>query len=151
CERLEDITRSFPLALDLGSHDGLVARALAGRGGVQTLVQADSSAAMLGQAGGTCVVADEEFLPFADDSFDAVFSVGALHWANDLPGALIQIRRALKSDGLFLAMLPGGRTLMELRDSFEQAEMELRGGISPRISPFVDVRDSGSLLQRAGF
>jgi NADH dehydrogenase [ubiquinone] 1 alpha subcomplex assembly factor 5 len=74
-----------------------------------------------------------------------------LHWVNDLPGTLIQIQRALKPGGLFLASLPGGETLKELRQSFEQAEISVSGGVSPRISPFIDVKDAGSLLQRAGF
>jgi len=151
CERLEDVTRRFPRALVLGAHNGVVAEVLAQRGGVESVVQSDFCAAMLADAASPKLVADEEALPFADDSFDLVLSVGSLQWVNDLPGALVQIRRILKPDGLLLAMLPGGRTLLELRHAFERAEQELSGGLSPRVSPFVDVKDSGSLLQRAGF
>jgi len=151
CERLEEIKRTFPLALDIGAHNGMVAEILAGRGGVETLVQMEVCEPMLRGAKGLRVVADEEFLPFAENSLDLVISVGALHWVNDLPGALIQIQRILKPDGLFLAMMPGGQTLRELRAAFEFAEMEISGGVSPRVSPFVDVRDAGGLLQRAGF
>ena len=150
-DRLSDIKRTFPIALDLGAHGGELAAILKGRGGIETLVQSDISAVQMAQAKNIRVVCDEELLPFADDSFDLVLSVGSLHWVNDLPGTLIQIRRALKPGGLFMAMLPGGETLKELRVSFEAAEQEISGGISPRISPFVDVRDAGSLLQRAGF
>ncbi len=97
------------------------------------------------------VIADDEFLPFADGSFDLVTSVLALHSVNDLPGTLIQIRRVLKPDGVFLAALFGGETLRELRLAFTSAEVAALGGASPRIAPFADVRDLGGLLQRAGF
>jgi len=150
-DRLLDFTRTFPMALDLGAHNGLLAEYVDGVGGIETLVQADLSQDMIASAEGLRVVADEEFLPFAPASFDLVMSVGSLHWVNDIPGTLIQIQRILKPGGLFLAMLPGGETLKELRESFEQAEMSISGGISPRVSPFLDVRDGGSLLQRAGF
>jgi SAM-dependent methyltransferase len=94
---------------------------------------------------------DEEALPFAAESFDLIVSVLSLHAVNDLPGALIQIRRSLKPDGLFLAALFGGETLYELREAFAVGESETTGGVSPRVSPFADVRDLGGLLQRAGF
>ena len=149
-DRLEDVRRPFPHALELGARHGLLAKTLAGRGGIESLVQCDLSRGMLGE-GGARVVADEEFLPFADNSFDLVMSLCALQWVNDLPGTLIQIRRILKPKGLFLAMLPGGQTLKELREAFEKAEVAVSGGLSPRVSPFVDVRDGGALLQRAGF
>lgn len=96
-------------------------------------------------------IADEEALPFAPESFDLVVSVLSLHAVNDLPGALAQIRRVLKPDGLLLAALFGGSTLGELRESFAAGEAELSGGVSPRVAPFADVRDLGGLLQRAGF
>lgn len=101
--------------------------------------------------GGLSATADEEALPFAPESFDLIVSVLALHAVNDLPGALIQIRRALKPDGLFVAALFGGESLRELRAAFAQAESDLSGGASPRVTPFADVRDLGALLQRAGF
>jgi len=150
-DRLGDMTRKFPQALDLGAHNGLLAEYIKGKNGIEMLVQSDLSAKMIAQAKGWRLVADEELLPFAENSFDLVISAGSLHWVNDVPGTLIQINRALKPGGLFLAMLPGGGTLKELRQSFEQTEMNASGGISPRISPFIDVRDGGSLLQRAGF
>lgn len=159
-ERLEDVRRDFPLALDLGCHDGTVARALGRRGNVATLVQCDLSAAMAARAAASTseaarthrtLAADEEYLPFRDHAFDLVLSNLTLHWVNDLPGCLVQIRRALKPDGLFLGALLGGRTLWELRDALGAAEIECDGGLSPRVSPFADVRDAGNLLTRAGF
>jgi SAM-dependent methyltransferase len=156
-DRLEDIRRRFPLALDLGCHHGVVAELLAGNptglGGIETLVQADLSPAMarLAAAQAPALVADEEALPFAESSLDLVLSVLSLHWVNDLPGTLLQIARMLKPDGLFLAAMIGGESLKELRAALLQAESEVEGGVSPRVSPFADVRDMGGLLQRAGF
>ena len=97
------------------------------------------------------VVADEEALPFADNTLDLAVSGLSLQAVNDLPGVLVQVRRALKPDGLFLAALFGGDTLAELRQSFATAESELDGGASPRVAPFPDLRELGALLQRAGF
>jgi NADH dehydrogenase [ubiquinone] 1 alpha subcomplex assembly factor 5 len=97
------------------------------------------------------VIADEDALPFADASLDLVIGNLSLHWVNDLPGALVQIRRALKPDGLFLAAMLGGDTLIELRRSLLEAELETLGGTAPRVSPFAGVRDAGDLLMRAGF
>ena len=150
-DRLDDIRRAFPLALDLGCHDGTVGRALKGRGGVERLVETDLSTAMAQRAGALAVVADEEALPFAEGAFDLAISCLGLHWVNDLPGALIQLRRALRTDGLVLAALFGGETLRELRACLMDAEIEEEAGASPRISPFADARDLGGLLQRAGF
>ncbi|MEQ8402451.1 MAG: methyltransferase domain-containing protein [Roseitalea porphyridii] len=153
-DRLEDVRRAFPLALDLGCHHGVVADLLAGRGGIQTLIQADLSPAMARLAGahsGLSLAADEEALPFAEASFDLVISVLSLHWVNDLPGTLLQVARALKPDGLLLAAIIGGDSLRELRAALMQAEMEVEDGASPRVSPFADLRDLGGLLQRAGF
>ena len=90
-------------------------------------------------------------MPFRDASLDLVVSALALQFVNDLPGALVQIRRALKPDGLFLAALLGGETLTELRQAFAAAESDVEGGISPRVAPFADLRELGALLQRAGF
>ncbi|MEO9789999.1 MAG: methyltransferase domain-containing protein, partial [Aurantimonas coralicida] len=97
------------------------------------------------------VVGDEEMLPLAAESVDLIVSTLSLHLTNDTPGALVQLRRALKPDGLFLCALLGGGTLNELRASLFAAEAELLGGVSPRVAPFADVRDAGGLLQRAGF
>jgi SAM-dependent methyltransferase len=149
-ERLCDIRRAFSLALELGCHTGQLAAVLRGRKEIGRLVQADLSPAMVRQAQGLRLVADEEALPFGADSFDLVLSCFSLHWINDLPGTLAQIRYMLKPDGLFLAAMPGGATLRELREALMRAELELDGGAGLRVSPFVDVRDAGSLLQRAG-
>ena len=154
CDRLSDVTRGFPMALDLGCHTGELADTLGGRGGIRTLVQCDLSPAMAAKAaenGQPTLAADEEWLPFADQSFDLVLSCLSLHWVNDLPGALVQIRRVLKPDGLLLAVMLGGETLGHLRACLAEAELAEEGGISPRVSPMADVRDMGRLLQRAGF
>lgn len=150
-DRLTDVKRRFPFALDLGCHTGGMGRLLGRRGGIETLVQCDLSPEMARRAGGLSLAADEEALPFAESSFDLVLSCLSLHWVNDLPGALVQIRRALKPDGLFLAAMLGGETCRELRTALAEAEAACEGGLSPRVSPFVDVRDAGQLLQRAGF
>ena len=152
-ERLPDIKRSFPLALDLGCHGGELARLLKGRGGIETLVQCDPAESFAARArdAGPAAVAEEELLPFAAGRFDLVLSTLSLHWVNDLPGALLQMRQVLKPDGLLLASLLGGDTLWELRLSLMRAESELTGGASPRVSPFVELRDAAGLLQRAGF
>ncbi|HYD68385.1 methyltransferase domain-containing protein [Azospirillum sp.] len=150
-DRLHDVTRGFPTALDLGSHDGVMRRVLAGQKGIETLVSCDLSPEFARRAGTPAVAADEEALPFAPASFDLVVSNLSLHWVNDLPGALVQVRRALKPDGFFCAAMLGGETLSELRRCLMEAELAVSGGASPRVSPFADVRDAGSLLQRAGF
>ena len=152
-DRLDDVRRRFPLALDMGCHDGTLGRLLTGRGGIETLVQADLSEKMVRAAAaqGPGLAADEEFLPFAPHSFDLLLSLFSLHWVNDLPGALLQMRQALKPDGLFLASLLGGETLWELRQALMDAEIELEGGVSPRLSPVLDLADAAALLQRAGF
>src|SRR5881392_1610526 len=146
--RLSAILRKFDLAVDLGTPTDAVRSALADRVGV--IVAVDPVASQL--AGERlAVAADEEALPFRDASLDLVVSGLALQFVNDLPGTLIQIRRALKPDGLLLAGLAGGDTLTELRQAFAAAEAEVEHGISPRIAPFADVREIGMLLQRAGF
>jgi len=153
-DRLADIRRSFPVALDLGCHHGVVAETLAGRGGVEHLIQADISPDLARRAQAqdhTTLSADEEALPFAEASLDLVVSALSLHWVNDLPGTLLQICRALKPDGLLLAAMIGGESLKELRQVLMEAEMEVEDGVSPRVSPLADLRDLGGLLQRAGF
>lgn len=150
-ERVGMVRREFPCVLDLGCHHGVTGRRIAATKTVETLVSCDLSAAMAARAGGHAVVADEEALPFADGAFDLVVSTLSLHWVNDLPGALIQIRRALRPDGLFLGAMLGGVTLTELRRHLLEAELDLTGGAAPRVSPFADLRDAGNLLQRAGF
>jgi SAM-dependent methyltransferase len=149
-ERLAVVLRRFALALDLGTPGEAVGRALAGLGSIDKIVTANAMRPRNGIPA-LFVVTDEEALPFRDAAFDLVVSALALQFVNDLPGALVQIRRALKPDGLFLAALIGGETLTELRQSFAAAESEVEGGVSPRVAPFADLRDLGALLQRAGF
>ena len=149
-ERLAAVTRRFELALDLGCHTGLLADALLATGRVGAVLRTDSSPALLASQPGLRVAADEELLPFRDGAFDLIASVLSLHFVNDLPGALVQIRRALRPDGLFLAAMLGHGTLQELKEAFAGAEAEITGGASPRIAPFAELRDAGALLQRAG-
>ncbi|KAB2849501.1 MAG: methyltransferase domain-containing protein [Hyphomicrobiaceae bacterium] len=151
--RLEVIERRFEVAAIVGAHHGILASKLAGHRRIGTLIALERNAALLGQVGPDVlkVQADEEALPFADGSLDLVVSALALQHVNDLPGVLIQARRALKPDGLLLASLLGGSTLTELRGALIAAEEEEQGGASPRVAPFADVRDLGGLLQRAGF
>ena len=150
-ERLSIVRRTFPLAANIGAHHGLVSRRISGIAGIERIVDVDGTAELLSGTPGWRVVADEEALPFADASLDLVVSGLSLQLVNDLPGALVQIRRALKPDGLLLASLLGGATLNELREAWLAAEAEISGGASPRVAPFADVRDMGALLQRAGF
>ncbi len=138
-ERLSVVLRQFERAADVGTPNDALRRVLAASGKVASIVGADN------------VAIDEEALPFADGSLDLVVSALSLQFVNDLPGTLIQIRRALKPDGLLLAAMIGGDSLVELREAFAQAEAEVEGGVSPRVSPFADIRDLGALLQRAGF
>src|ERR1700679_2080882 len=146
--RLDDITGEFPLALDGGGR-GIVAPLLRARG--ITVVSTDFSPAMVRLNGGLAVAAGEELVPFGPASFDLVVASLSLHWINDLPGALIQLRRALRPDGLFLASMPALGSLGELRAALTETELALAGGASPRVSPFPDLRDCAGLLQRAGF
>ena len=142
--------REFPLALDLGTPGTHVARVLAASPKVGRIVRAAPLLEPV-SADWWSLVADEEALPFAGPRFSLIVSALSLQGANDLPGALVQIRRALAPDGFFLACLIGGQTLSELRAAFSAAEAEITGGASPRVAPFADVRDLGGLLQRAGF
>lgn len=150
-DRLLDVKRTFPLALDIGCHGGEVAKTLGERGGVETLLQCDLSPKMAQKAGGISFAADEEFLPIKDGSLDLVLSNLSLHWVNDLPGAFVQIRKASKQDGFFLGAMLGENTLHQLRESLMVAETEIEGGLSPRVSPYATIQDVGGLLQRAGF
>jgi SAM-dependent methyltransferase len=150
-DRLAAVLRRFELALDLGTPGQAVRTALAGLGSVGTIIAAGAAPDIAAAHRGRSVVADEEALPFAEGAFDLVVSALALQLVNDLPGVLVQVRRALKPDGLFLAALVGGATLTELRQSFAAAESEIEGGVSPRVAPFADLRDLGALMQRAGF
>ncbi|MBZ6077668.1 methyltransferase domain-containing protein [Microvirga puerhi] len=143
-ERLAPVLRTFPLALDVGTPTPVAAEFLR-RGRSEQVVRI----APLPEP--ESIQGDEENLPVSEPQFDLAISLLSLQGVNDLPGALVQIRRVLKSDGLFMGALLGGATLTELRQAFTQAEAELEGGVSPRVAPFADVRDLGGLLQRAGF
>ena len=149
-ERLAAVLRRFDLAVDLGTPGDGVRAALVRVGSVGAIVRADAVPDRAGPRD-KFVIADEEALPFRDGALDLVVSALALQFVNDLPGVLVQIRRALKPDGLFLAALLGGETLTELRQSFAEAESEVENGASPRVAPFADLRELGALLQRAGF
>ncbi|XP_061220739.1 arginine-hydroxylase NDUFAF5, mitochondrial isoform X2 [Neopsephotus bourkii] len=138
-DRVFDIPRTFPLALDVGSGRGYIAQHLTKKNAVESEVPTVS------------VVADEEFLPFKEDTFDLVVSSLSLHWVNDLPKAFREIHQVLKPDGVFIGAMFGGDTLYELRCSLQLAELEREGGFSPHVSPFTAVSDLGHLLSRAGF
>jgi len=154
-ERLAIVRRRFPLAANIGAHHGVLSRRILGVAGVERVVDVDAVESLIEveprEVPGLRVAADEEALPFADASLDLVVSALSLHLVNDLPGVLLQIRRALKPDGLLLASMLGGASLTELRTAWLAAEAEVTGGASPRVAPFADVRDVGTLLQRAGF
>jgi SAM-dependent methyltransferase len=134
-ERRDDLGRAFPVSLALGA-----------RGGGGATFTADLSAALRPD-----VVCDEEALPFGAATLDLIVSCLALHWVNDLPGALVQVRRALKPGGLFLAAMLGGDTLIELRHAFLEADAATTGGASPHTSPMAELADLSALMQRAGF
>lgn len=150
-ERLAVIRRDFAHVLDVGTPLPLLAESLAARPGDTRVVRVAPLPATVGGGSVVGLVGDEEALPIEEENFDLVVSALALHQVNDLPGVLVQIRRALKPDGLFLGCFLGGQTLAELRIALAVAETETAGGISPRVAPFADVRDTGALLQRAGF
>ncbi|MGB4107044.1 MAG: methyltransferase domain-containing protein [Alphaproteobacteria bacterium] len=146
-DRLLDVKKTFDLGLEIGLRTEKKHPA----GKVKTMIGMDISEKLAQKAPRPVICADEEWLPFKDASLDLIINTLGLHSTNDLPGALIQIRRALKPDGLFLAALFGGESLMELRHSLMAAEIEIKGGASPRVFPFADKPQMGSLMQRAGF
>ncbi len=150
-ERLAAVRRSFALAVDLGSRSGQLALHLERGGSVGAVIRAVPSTGPEGRGAHPRLVADEEVLPLREGSIDLIVSALALQLVNDLPGTLVQARRALRPDGLFLASLLGGRTLCELREALAAAEAETTGGAGLRVAPFADVRELGQLLQRAGF
>jgi len=149
-ERVSLVKRRFAAAADFGSPGPHGAVALAAGGQVDYVVRVGPTAASLGTGAFLPAVGDLESLPVADGRLDLAVSLLALQTVNDLPGALVQMRRALKPDGLLVAALIGGETLTELRQSLTIAESEVLGGASPRVAPFVDVRALGGLAQRAG-
>jgi NADH dehydrogenase [ubiquinone] 1 alpha subcomplex assembly factor 5 len=146
--RLKLIRRSFHDCVDLGGHTGHLGALLK----EISLITTDLSEAMVRQTLTPLkVVLDEEALPFANNSLDLIISALSLHWVNDFPGLLAQSFQCLKPDGLFLVALLGGDTLIELRDCLSSAELELRGGVTPHLSPMISIKDAGALLQCAGF
>lgn len=140
-DRLNDLTTNFQSVLILGAKDHTK---------LKNRLPKAITASFLNSSDAD-IIADEEFLPFAPQSFDLIIAPPGLHQVNDLPGTLAQLHQTLKPDGFFVCALYGGETLFELRDSLTQAEMKLTGGLSPRIYPFVDKQQAGGLLQRAGF
>jgi SAM-dependent methyltransferase len=150
-DRLSLVKRQFGVAVDLATPGPHAARALAGDSRIGFVLRAAPTAYGVGEGSYARVVVDEERSPLGDGRCDLVVSILALHGVNDLPGVLIQIRRALKPDGLFLGCVVGGESLSELRQSLTASESEIRSGASPRVAPFADVRVLGALLQRAGF
>ncbi|CAH3133998.1 unnamed protein product [Pocillopora meandrina] len=154
-DRIGDISRHFPMALDLGCGRGHISKCLT-KDQVGTLVMSDMAENALNQCPpceipSVKVVADEEFLPFPTNSFDLIVSSLSLHWVNDLPGTFSQIFHCLKADGVFIGAMFGGETLYQLRAALQLAETEREGGFAAHISPFAEVRDLGNLLTRSGF
>ncbi|MCA3693898.1 methyltransferase domain-containing protein [Aquidulcibacter sp.] len=155
CERLDFINRRFEQALDIGSHGGFLAEAIARHGTLRdkigALAECDISPAMLRHGPGAPFLADEDHMPLAPQSLDLIVSTLGLHWVNDVPGFMAQTRLALRPDGLLLVTFLGGRTLQELRACLAEAETETYGEATARVSPFADAQDGAHLLQRAGF
>ena len=150
-DRLDIVKRTFPRTLDLGCHTGHLKKFISLKHGTECFVNCDPSTAMARSAGAPSIVADEEGLPFADQSLDLILSSLSLHWVNDLPLALAQILRCLRPDGLFLAAMFGGNTLSDLRQSLISATSSRSQNFFPRVSPFIEVREFGNLVQRIGF
>lgn len=149
-ERLSVVERTFDTAVELHGATGATARAALATGKIGTMIRVESEKAYA-RPGETLIEAPLEDVPLEPQSANLILAPLSLHLTNDTPGVFIQIRRALKPDGLFLAAIPGAGTLQELRDVLLAAEVEMTGGASPRVIPFADVRDVGSLMQRAGF
>jgi SAM-dependent methyltransferase len=145
--RLSMVRRQFPTAVQIGSRSLMPDPKAAG---IETMLHLDLAEGFL-KGRPNAIRADEEFLPLAHGTIDLIISLLNLHTVNDLPGTLIQIRRALKADGLFIAAMLGGETLYQLRDVLSQAELDISSGLSPRVAPFADKQQMGALMQRAGF
>ena len=152
-DRLQAVQRKFATAINFDAYNGVVSRRLRSLPSVGLMIDVEPSVAALTACGPKVprVGAHAEALPFSDSSLDLAVSALSLQFANDLPGALLQVRRALKADGLLLAALLGGETLHELREAWLLAESEVLGGASPRVAPFADLRELGGLMQRAGY
>ena len=150
-DRLATLSRDFDTAVVIGGPTDTVVRAVEASGRARRVIRADLFARGPDGSHPADLVLDDEALPLGDASVDLVVSAMTLQWVNDLPGALLQVRRALRPDGLFLATFVGGDTLTELRQAFLVAESEMSAGATPRVAPLADLRDLGGLLQRAGF
>ena len=150
-DRLDDVDREFAVTVQLGGSTGVLSPALQRRPGIERVLLLDPAPRLASSGPGLAVAVDPELLPLREGSADLVVSNLLLHWVGDLPGTLVQLRRILKPDGLFLAAMFGGATLTELRSAMFEAEMIEEGGVSPRVSPAADLRDAAALLQRAGF
>ncbi len=152
-----DIARDFPTALDLGSDHSILKETLEARGGIKDftvakfLSEEHSEFSEKDNSPSADIKITAEIIPSAQQPYDLIVSNLCLHWVNDLPGVLLQAHQNLKADGLFLASMIGGESLKELRACLMEAEMDIEGGVSPRVSPLIDVKDAGALLQRAGF
>ena len=149
-DRVDLMRCNFDFCLDLGAHDGRLWKQLADLGKIGTLLHSDPSASFAKNSPWPFVAHDFATLPFAEGKFDAVFSCLNLHWIDDLPGLIVQIRNLLRPNGLCLINLLGGNSLNELRASMIAAEEDITGGFSPRCAPMADIRDVGGLLARAG-
>jgi SAM-dependent methyltransferase len=150
-DRMGAVLRHFETVIDFGTPGPHAADALLASGKAASVIRAAPIIEAIGSGAFSSFVTDSSLLPFRNESLDAVISLLALQTVDDLPGTLAQMRRTLRPDGMFLACLVGGASLTELRQSLAAAESEMESGISPRVSPFVDIRDLGGLLQRAGF
>jgi len=153
-DRVEMIRRDLPLVLDVGCHTGALTGALKQSPKIGAVKAFDPSAEMAMQTasrhGIDAVAAGYDSIPFEGEQFDGIFSAFALHWADDLPGTMIQLRQRLKPDGVMILALAGGETLSGLRASLASAETEISGGMSPRVLPMGDIRDMSGLISRAG-
>jgi NADH dehydrogenase [ubiquinone] 1 alpha subcomplex assembly factor 5 len=149
-DRVKLMRRNFPLCLDLGAHDGRLNQHLAPLGKIGRMIEVDSASRFAANAGSRFVVHEIADLPYRSGCFDAIFSCLSLHWVDDLPGLIMQIRRLLKPDGLCLLSLLGGNSIHELRSALAAADDEISGGVYPRCAPMADIRDIGMLLGRAG-
>ena len=157
-DRIDTIRRDLPRVLEVGCHTGELTEMLMDCDKITTVNAFDPSPQMVartearfqGRGGVDVAVAGFDDVPFDGEMFDAVISAYALHWANDLPGSLIQLRQRLKPDGVLLVALAGGETLNHLRNCLAVAESDIMGGMSPRVLPMGDIRDMGGLIGRAG-
>ena len=153
-DRIDTIRWDLPHVLDIGCHNGVLTEALLASPKITSVSAMDPSPEMARLTKQRCgvdvVAAPYDAIPFEGQQFDGIFSAFALHWANDLPGVLIQLRQRLKPDGVMVVALAGGETLGGLRAAMASAESEVSGGMSPRVLPMGDIRDMGGLISRAG-